>query len=54
MKEALRWLDRLLGYATGGTAVVGGMLAATMLGVFLIPVLYVVVVKLTRKLTWRK
>ena len=37
-----------------GTAVVGGMLAATMLGVFLIPVLYVVVVKLTRKLTWRK
>ena len=37
-----------------GTAVVGGMLAATLLGVFLIPVLYVVVVKLTRKLTWRK
>lgn len=26
MKEALRWLDRLLGYATGGTAVVGGWL----------------------------
>lgn len=34
-----------------GTAVVGGMLLATMLGIFLIPVLFVVVEKVTKKLS---
>lgn len=33
-----------------GTAVIGGMLMATLLGIFLIPVLYVVVEKVTDKL----
>ncbi len=38
-----------------GTAVVGGMLAATTLGIFLIPVLFVVVERVTEKFTnWRK
>ncbi|MGL5512823.1 MAG: efflux RND transporter permease subunit, partial [Sporomusa sp.] len=38
-----------------GTAVVGGMLAATMLGIFLIPVCFVVVEKITEKIdSWRK
>ncbi|TWH44970.1 efflux RND transporter permease subunit [Sporomusa sp. KB1] len=38
-----------------GTAVVGGMLAATTLGIFLIPVLFVVVEQVTEKFTnWRK
>ncbi|WP_094606295.1 Efflux pump membrane transporter BepE [Sporomusa silvacetica DSM 10669] len=38
-----------------GTAVVGGMFTATALGIFLIPVLFVVVEKVTEKLTnWRK
>jgi len=38
-----------------GTAVVGGMLAATTLGIFLIPVLFVVVEQVTEKITnWRK
>ncbi|WP_371378318.1 efflux RND transporter permease subunit [Sporomusa aerivorans] len=37
-----------------GTAVVGGMLAATAMGIFLIPVLFVVVEKITEKLiSWR-
>ncbi|MBP2636586.1 MAG: bepE 2 [Firmicutes bacterium] len=38
-----------------GTAVVGGMFAATTLGIFLIPVLFVVVERLTEKFAnWRK
>ena len=37
-----------------GTAVVGGMLFATCLGIFLIPVLYVVVVWVAMKLTGKK
>ncbi len=38
-----------------GTAVVGGMLAATAFGIFLIPVLFVVVEKATQKIEqWRK
>ena len=34
-----------------GIAVVGGMIVATVLGVFLIPVMYLVVMKITSKLT---
>ena len=34
-----------------GIAVVGGMIVATVLGVFLIPVMYLVVMKITAKLT---
>ncbi|UFP93056.1 efflux RND transporter permease subunit [Gloeobacter morelensis] len=37
-----------------GTAVFGGMLAATILGVFLIPVLYVVIEGMNEKLTGKK
>jgi HAE1 family hydrophobic/amphiphilic exporter-1 len=37
-----------------GTAVVGGMLFATCLGIFLIPVLYVIVVWVAMKLTGKK
>lgn len=38
-----------------GTAVVGGMVTATTLGIFLIPVLFVVVENVTEKLiSWRK
>ncbi len=37
-----------------GTAVVGGMLMATLLGIFLIPVLFVVIEKITQKLSRRK
>lgn len=37
-----------------GTAVVGGMLTATVLGVFLIPVLFVVVEKITVKFKFRQ
>ena len=37
-----------------GTAVVGGMLFATCLGIFLIPVLYVIVVWVSLKLTGKK
>lgn len=38
-----------------GTAVVGGMLAATSIGIFLIPVLFVVVETITEKITgWRE
>ena len=36
-----------------GTAVVGGMLTATVLGVFLIPVLFVVIEKITARLNFR-
>jgi multidrug efflux pump len=37
-----------------GTAVFGGMLVATFIGILLIPVFYVVVQKITEKLTFRK
>lgn len=38
-----------------GTAVVGGMLAATTLGIFVIPVCFVVVEKITKRIdSWRK
>ena len=37
-----------------GTAVVGGMLFATCLGIFLIPVLYVIVVWVAMKLVGKK
>jgi HAE1 family hydrophobic/amphiphilic exporter-1 len=37
-----------------GTAVVGGMTVATALGIFLIPVLFVVVEWTVAKLHWKK
>jgi HAE1 family hydrophobic/amphiphilic exporter-1 len=37
-----------------GTAVVGGMTIATILGLFLIPVLFVIVERITERLGWRR
>jgi HAE1 family hydrophobic/amphiphilic exporter-1 len=37
-----------------GTAVVGGMTVATAMGIFLIPVLFVVVEWIVAKLKWKK